>query len=238
MVGDVTATFKRNRCLWWTIALTATLLALAKDDGFDYSDDGDSWEDDPRCKDSHKDCGLWASKNECEMNPSFMQHGCPVACNSCYLLNPAENCERAPDAVPLITAGGVEEEFTRILKDYQHLEPKLMNSESDPWMIYFDKFLPEEDIDKMLAAYTEAGHEYARSAELDSNGQDSGRRTSTSMPCNSAACWNHPAVLKVAKHVAEVTNVPLENQEFVQIVRYHPGEKYVDHHDTSGTYKR
>lgn len=35
------------------------------------------------CRDSHKLCNFWASKNQCHQNPSFMNRRCAAACGQC-----------------------------------------------------------------------------------------------------------------------------------------------------------
>lgn len=52
---------------------------------------------------------------------------------------------------------------------------------------------------------------------------------------NSSQCWisasSHPSLLKLAKISQDVTGLPLENQEEVQIVRYTEGGKFDAHFD-------
>ena len=38
---------------------------------------------DPPCEDKAMHCELWASRGECEQNPSYMRGVCPKTCNNC-----------------------------------------------------------------------------------------------------------------------------------------------------------
>ena len=38
---------------------------------------------DPECKDKHEKCETWAELLECDKNPKYMLHHCPVSCRVC-----------------------------------------------------------------------------------------------------------------------------------------------------------
>jgi len=210
-------------------------LVLSKDDGFDYEEEV-NWQNHEKCIDQHADCESWARKGECEINPSYMVSNCAKSCSSCYLLNPKEQCARAPDAKPTLAANQLTQKFTRIVTDFPEFRPTMLNSQGDPLIIYFDSLLDPDTISDLLLAYKESGQKFERSAELDSSKSKANRRTSESMPCNTPECWRDPRVLKVHDLVSKLLDIPLENQEFIQIVKYTENQYYVDHTDTSGSY--
>jgi hypothetical protein len=176
-----------------------------------------------KCKDTHESCGLWASVGECDKNPSFMITGCPRSCTTCDMLDPKVRCKRDPSFKPAIEAGGLGKMFQRIKDgidgEFAELKPKVMSE--DPWLIYFDQFVTKDEIDTVWAAFNESGATFTPSLEKDS-GQDgtaNQRRTSWSTQCNEAACYEDPRVLHLHDRVKNVTNLPVPNQEFIQLVK-------------------
>jgi prolyl 4-hydroxylase len=51
---------------------------------------------------------------------------------------------------------------------------------------------------------------------------------------NSYQCWiekNNPLVKSIFERVSKIVNIPIENAEDLQVVRYFPGQYYNEHHD-------
>jgi prolyl 4-hydroxylase len=44
-------------------------------------------------------------------------------------------------------------------------------------------------------------------------------------------CHEDPVMKRIRDRLAKVTGIPPENSEFVQIVKYEPGQFYRSHHD-------
>jgi len=192
---------------------------------------------DEQCKDSKPNCPELAARGECETDPGFMVPRCPVSCKTCYLRDPNVQCQRRPDAASTLLPNELPQKFEKIVRDFPELEPEILRA-TDPHILYFGNFLSDDEISDLLAGYNEAGHRFAGSTELDGTGKSVNRRTSQSMPCNSAACWNDERVLHVHERASKVLGMPLAHQEFIQIVKYEKGQQYVNHHDTSNTYHK
>jgi len=165
-----------------------------------------------------------------------MMPTCPASCGTCYLMDPKVDCSARKPGLPVTLAPGqLPQQFVEIVSKFPELEPKVLHS-TDPHVLYLGKFLDDAEIAALLAGYKEAGHRFATSTELDAATPTTKRRTSESMPCNSARCWNDERVLAVHQRATEVLGMPLNHQEFIQIVKYEPGQQYRQHYDTSNTY--
>jgi hypothetical protein len=176
-----------------------------------------------KCKDTHVDCGLWAEVGECDKNPSFMITGCPRSCETCALLDVKVRCKRDPDAKPAIEKGGLGKMFNKIKDgidgEFADLKPKVLSE--DPWIIYFDEFVTPDEIDETWRAFNESGATFTPSLEKDTgdDGVANKRRTSWSTQCNEEKCYDDKRVLHLHERVKRVTNLPVPNQEFIQLVK-------------------
>lgn len=105
----------------------------------------DKWAN--KCRNTHKDCDMWAGMGECEKNKGFMLTGCPRSCDTCDQLDPAVRCKRPASAQPAIKEGDLEAMFANIVDSgkFAHMKPEVKSR--DPWMIYFDQFVTPDEID-------------------------------------------------------------------------------------------
>jgi len=67
-----------------------------------------------------------------------------------------------------------------------------------------------------------------RSQVLDDENPISNYRTSSGVFVNSS---NHPILKKISEKVSEITGIPTDNQEDIQIINYQPGQYYKKHYD-------
>lgn len=200
----------------------------------DYSEDKYGEDE---CKDLHPQCGPWAMANECDANPSYMLTNCPRSCHTCHMLDPKVRCKRNESLTAGVSTGGVDKMFRRIVADFPELGPEALSE--DPWVLYLHNFMSDDEVSALINSFADAGLEFSPSIEKDSAiNQDRTRRNSESMMCNVDKCWNDPRVLKIHDRVEAMTQLPLGNQEFVQLLRYKAGQFYVRHHDTSNAYTR
>ena len=53
------------------------------------------------CVNTHVNCTIWASEDECVKNPKFMRKGCSLACRSCLDLDIKTRCpiDSSTDAI-------------------------------------------------------------------------------------------------------------------------------------------
>jgi len=172
-----------------------------------------------KCVDDHADCERWALRGECYKNSEFMRLECQKSCGVCGPFGPA--CERV--GKPAIAPGDMNAMFERSLTDFPQLLPTVLNK--DPWVVRFDNFISSEEADHIIGLCSDT---FQRSLAGDSV---SPVRTSTQCWCNFAKCLKDPIMQRVEARIASVTGVPVENGEFMQIVRYHEGQFYKEHHD-------
>jgi Rps23 Pro-64 3,4-dihydroxylase Tpa1-like proline 4-hydroxylase len=122
---------------------------------------------------------------------------------------------------------------------FAQYKPKALSR--DPWVVFIEDLVPPDAIDDLLDAFKESGNEFAASSELDlpeGEGAITKRRSSESMFCASKACWSDPRVQRIHDIAGNITGLPSDNMEYMQVVRYSKGQYYVKHHDTSATYGR
>ena len=198
---------------------------------------------DPACVDRDKTgaCATWAASGECEKNPAFMKLKCAASCNSCDWLDYKKRCPMPPDRVPAVQAGEMAATFERAVADFGHLGPTVLSR--DPWVLSFDHFLSGEEVDALLK-HSEGRFE--RSTASGGRKDDefvplkSDIRTSWTTWCDTPACLEDPTVRKIYDRVSNVTRVPGDNFEYMQLLRYlpcphagHPDcQFYKRHHDT------
>lgn len=209
------------------------------------------------CNDKHRLCATWASIGECDTNPGFMHaecrlschfcqseacrdtgdtcgerarnHGCysdPAmlrecawTCGACDLTN-STACTRDANAEPAAVPGSLAHMFERVVDT---VEGVVVHSR-DPWVITLDGFLSPEEADGLLQA---GGKAWSRS--LAGDGVQVARTSSTSW-CH-GECVRDTVVSRVQERMDRVTGIPAEHAEFLQMLRYEPGQYYKRHHD-------
>ena len=192
----------------------------------------------PGCEDKHSDCEAWGASGECEANPAFMLMNCAVQCRNCEAaLEPYEaRCKRLHGHHRLkfaLLPGDITRMFARAA-NLSTYGAKLVHA--DPPVLYFEQLLSEAEADELAERGRRAGYE--RSTDTGAVKADgtfkrivSTQRTSENSWCNQQPCVSDQLVLDIQSRLAEVSGVPVENHEFLQMLRYHPGQYYVPHHD-------
>jgi prolyl 4-hydroxylase len=134
----------------------------------------------------------------------------------------------------------IDQMFRRIADGkYPQHKPQILSR--DPWVVFLEELITPKMADDLVQAFHDSGEEFASSSELDlpeGEGALTSRRTSESMFCNTETCHNDPRVMAVHNIVSNLTGLPINNHEFMQVVKYNLGQYYVKHHDTSATYSR
>jgi hypothetical protein len=151
-----------------------------------------------------------------------MLSACAFSCGVCDVsFKPA--CKRDPAQPPAAVGGTIDETFRRALDRYPQYGPRVVHR--DPWIVEFRNFLTEAEADHLLA---KAGHKFDRS--LAGDGVTPVRTSSTSW-CNVDHCLGDTLVQTIRQRISNLTRVPWENAEHLQVLRYHPGQFYREHHD-------
>ena len=125
----------------------------------------------------------------------------------------------SPAAVP----GTVDSVFREALERYPQFRPRVLHTK--PWVLLFENFLSPEEVDVLLE---KGGHSFERS--LAGDGVTPVRTSSTSW-CNVRSCLSDPVVQAVRQRISNVTRVPWEYAEHLQLLKYEPGQFYREHHD-------
>jgi len=190
-------------------------------------DDGGSSE----CTDSHESCEEWAQVGECVNNPAYMLFNCKKSCGSCE-----SPCVRFDDK-PALEANGYTSLFETAFENGKKMGYKPEIISKDPWLIVFDSLLTPDECDRV---YEEAGTNFQRSGELgsSSNGpMETQHRTSETSFCIEE-CHELEIVQSIRTKVFELFNyqIPENNYEFLQLVRYGEGKYYREHHDSNEQY--
>lgn len=193
------------------------------------------------CKNRHRSCAKWTTIGECEENPTYMQKQCAPSCRSCHALDPTFKCpidENAPKALP--SEGSLNALFERIVADgseFQKYNPTILSQpENDgPWVVTLENFVSDDECDRLIQLGNEMGYE--RSADTGKRKFDGSHeksinngRTSTNTFCFNE-CESDPATQAVTNRIEQLTGVPSKNYEFLQLLRYEPGQFYQTHHD-------
>lgn len=105
----------------------------------------------------------------------------------------------------------------------------------DPWVVTLDNVVSEEEAKRMIELGGILGYE--RSQDVGKKNADgtygsvvSTGRTSSNAWCDDACCED-PVARKVMDRLSELTMISEKNSEFLQLLRYEPGQFYEDHHD-------
>lgn len=188
------------------------------------------------CKDINDICALDAEDGECEKNPGWMHINCPVSCNTCHLLDPKQRCSRANLGMtdsPAYQTGDMNKMFRDIIPRFGRVYDVEVLSES-PWVVVLHNFLKEPEIKAFLNHVDGRWHRSRDVGPANEIGQISAvvtrNRTSSQVWCH-GDCDSDPHVLSVTRKIQDLTRIPYSHFESYQILRYNPGEYYLEHHD-------
>jgi prolyl 4-hydroxylase len=204
------------------------------------------------CRNQNQDCALWAAQGECEENPPFMRENCAPVCFSCEDLHVDAKCPLDPNAKNAWYPGDLNRMFERMTTDpaFQQYTPTVMSRpdligddteetadyQLGPWVLVLEDFVSADEAERMIQAGAEIG--YARSTDVGEVNEDgsfedvvSTSRTSMNAWCNEESCQEDPMVKDVVNRIETLTQIPLENSEALQLLRYEDGQFYKTHHD-------
>jgi len=192
------------------------------------------------CKLRHSSCAYWKSIGECEKNVAYMRKNCAPVCEVCEELDYFHWCP-LDESIPFaIQKQELHPMFERILTDpqFQKYEPRAVRKPDDdqPYIVVLDSFLSEEEADTLV----QLGHDKGYVQSVDTGpAQGFGThgslvtnwRTSHTAWCDTQSCFNHDVPIAIANRVQELTGVPTENAEHLQILKYDTEQFYNYHHD-------
>lgn len=194
------------------------------------------------CRNTNENCLYWKATGECEKNTLYMSGECAPACGLCEYLDMDQRCPK-DDSVPkhLTGPGDLHKIFERLTTDpdvVKKYRPKVLsmpsptNLESSdivegPWIVEMPNFLTEEECKRMI----EVGHE---TGFLDSSqfimDKDISARNSQQTWCK-GACVHDPIIKGIDAKISDMSTVPVNNAEYLQLLKYEVGEYYHPHSD-------
>jgi prolyl 4-hydroxylase len=191
------------------------------------------------CIDKHPNCAIYERQDQCVENPGWMIVNCPFSCKACHLRNRNVRCSKdflnmTNDVAAFVQPGDISRMFESILDRFSSTY-KIEVLSRDPWIITFDDILSHQETDAFVATV----NAWERSTDTGSMNEhgETGRKLSTSRTSSNAwcraDCEANPHVQNVIHRIEDITNIPYDNSESFQILRYEPGQKYSAHHDSS-----
>lgn len=137
------------------------------------------------------------------------------------------HCARSKSSKPARRAGDLNATFVPLLEGgaFAELSPKILST--DPWIVYFDKFMTEAE-----ASAAEA-HMFSQPFHSSQAGasQVMQLRHSESAFCHPGPCDDHEIVRTLHTRASKIVGAPEENFDFFQALRYKKGMYYREHHD-------
>lgn len=211
-----------------------------------------------KCRNMNEECSYWAV-DQCgdeHESAEYMESNCAPACQKCHMLDRALTCPIEEGNELAFQPGGLNALFEKIVDnadgngEYLKYTPKALSrpkmkkdgtpapgvEEDGPWMVVLDNFITDEEIEAMIAAGHKKG--YARSSDVGVENPDgtheedvSDGRTSENSWCDDELCDKDPVIGPVVKRIAKVTETTVGHSEYLQLLRYEPGQFYEKHHD-------
>jgi prolyl 4-hydroxylase len=112
-----------------------------------------------------------------------------------------------------------------------------------PWVITFDNFLTDEECDHLIQLGYKEGYQRSKDvgkklADGSFDAVESQKRTSENAWCSGKnGCREDPIAKRVMDRIGNVVQVPTQNFEDFQMLRYEVGQFYGTHHDYIGHQK-
>jgi prolyl 4-hydroxylase len=196
------------------------------------------------CRNRNARCAFWAEQGQCYKNMSrYMKKHCAPVCFSCNELSREAKCPIDPNVKNIWSPGDLNLMFERLTTDssFEQYTPKVLSRPSfvgndtnetadyqlGPWVLLMEDFVTVEETDRMIQAGTEIG--FKRSVLSDGYKASEGR-TSTNSWCKTT-CRTDPLVAGVTDRINILTQIPQNNSENLQLLRYEEGQFYGTHND-------
>jgi prolyl 4-hydroxylase len=195
------------------------------------------------CRNHNEHCALWSVKGQCHKNPIYMRNLCAPVCFSCEDLHAEAKCALDANVKNAWYSGDLNRMFERLTTDksLKQYTPKVLSRPSflgkdtnetadyklGPWVILLEDFVSAEEAERMIQAGTEIG--YKRSLISTEPGASEGR-TSTNAWCQNT-CEADPLVASVTNRIGMIAQIPHNNSEKLQLLRYEEGQYYKEHND-------
>ena len=165
---------------------------------------------------------------------------CAPSCGTCDQLSYEARCpydKNAPMAWE--NPGDVNKMFERLTKDEYYVNkfsPTILSQPPYyPWVIALENVLTDEQCDALIQLGKDRGYERSQDVgekKFDGTfgGHTSDSRTSSNTWCLDE-CYDDPMTQQVVRTIENITGIPDENSEYLQLLEYEVGEYYREHHD-------
>jgi len=184
---------------------------------------------------THAQCTAWAIAGECEKNPAYMITKCCPACMTCNQLSIEGRCPVDPDAKQAWQPGDLNKMFERLANEPYLSKYDVNVLSRDPWVITMDNVLTAEEAEILIELGANEG--YVRSSDVGKRLADgtfdskvSDFRTSYNAWCQDD-CYRDPVTTRVIERISNLTGIDDTNSEYLQMLKYEPGQYYKAHHD-------
>jgi hypothetical protein len=190
------------------------------------------------CKNNHESCAFWSVIGECEKNPGYMKTKCSPSCFSCDQLSVETRCPINLTETPNIwEPGDVNKFFTNLttMDEYKQYGVKVLSAPdylpgdsaekevdylvNGPWAVLLENFISDEEADRLIELGAAEGYE--RSSDVGKEKADGTfdhhigyGRTSHNSWCQKE-CYKDPVAQRVIERIANVTNIPEANSEYL-----------------------
>jgi prolyl 4-hydroxylase len=189
------------------------------------------------CRNNHKDCTLWALRGECEKNPGYMYANCAPACLNCEFLDVRVRCPRNdPDVISgAWKPGDLHSMFERLSSEPYLTQYQVNVLSRDPWVITMENVLSSTEAARLIELSSQQGFQRSTGTgrvKPDGTFENtiSESRTSSNSWCNQD-CYDDPTAMTVMERLSNMTQIPKNNSEALQMLKYEVGEFYKSHHD-------
>ena len=197
------------------------------------------------CKNRSKNCAFWSANGECEVNPAYMTLQCAPSCQTCDKIDFEARCPYDPNAPTIMNPGDINRMFERIVNDplYAQYEPVIYSMpnptkegiKDGPWLVTLENFTTSEECERLIELGGKQGYEVSKDVGKQNfdgsyDGYQNDGRTSTNAWCTEA-CYNDTLTQSVLARIENTTGVPDSHSEYLQLLKYEPGQYYRTHHD-------
>lgn len=167
---------------------------------------------------------------ECEKNKKYMITSCAPACMTCDMLLLEKRCPIDPNAKSAWGPGDLNKMFEHLISDEIASKYPVTILSRDPWVVTLDDVVSEEEAARLIELGAKQGYE--RSEDVGALQPDgsygsvvSEGRTSSNAWCLDD-CYKDRLALKVTERLSELTMIDDKHSEYLQLLRYEPGEFY------------
>ena len=208
------------------------------------------------CRNTHESCTYWSLIGECTENPGFMLIHCAPACQTCDQVHVETRCPMNDTATNVFhEKDDLNQFYERIVQDPYYKSqfnvtvlsrPDYADGDSPEnttlpyvvtglWVLQFDNIVNDTEAQRLI----ELGHDegYKRSADVGEAKPDgtfdsevNEGRTSTNAWCMKD-CMEDPITNLVHDRMENITTIPRNQYENLQILQYQEHQYYNEHND-------